>query len=291
MFDQTFNKYRIDKVKKSSSTQNLTINTSLRDIRKFNPFELIPGETPISCYESLAVFNDFSLVSCNNGINPANFTYLDLDDTEGFSIAVQGRYPNALCYGLGNRLGSIKWNFDKNGLNSSKFDLSSSSYKALLAKTLHYNSRGILLSYCTLNEDELDITAKLRATINVLGTGGSAIIRINDYTSDKSLELLTPLDELFEDLFLYKSAVTSCVSTECLLICLRKDNRRDEEDKIIPMSYEVEKIDRSGGLLRKQIENLEEARRIAEASIAEYCDNRFSYNVSGAKSSYLGLIA
>ena len=293
MFDQTFEE---SKTRTPAVILNLPknvsylVNTSVMAASRFNPFESIVGITPITFYETLAILNQFNVLGCTRGFsNPAEFSYLDLDDTEGFSMAIQGRCPRAYCYSLYNTSQRRKWNFERNGLDTENFNLDSSCYKTLLARSLLYNTQGLLVSFVSLTLEESSIWSKIRTGVNVLSVGGTCLIRF-DYAQadavadaqaepDIILKHLTSLESMFQELIIYKPAVTSATSTECYLICLNK----------IESTYYVFKSleDITSNKLKLQIAELESRRVAAEYSISKNVDNRAAYDISKAKVRYL----
>lgn len=285
MLDQTF---RLHLIKTPTilippTNEQYNLNTLKEAAFRFNPFETIVGNTPVSCYETLSIINEFRLFGCNGGSrNPTKFVYLDLDDTEGFSMALQGRFPNSLCYGLANSKTRVKWDFFKSGLEYVNFDLESSSYKSVMSRCIYYNSRGIPLSYLTFGMDEPHIAAKLRAAVNVLSVNGNCIIKLVDYNLIP-LEYLRPLVGVFKKLIIYKSAVTSSSEMEANIICLEKYEGQGYDVRLVDGKIPHKIAD---GLLL-----LETQRLAAEYSISKFVDNRTCYDVSAAKIDYLGMPA
>lgn len=197
---------------------DLTVPTLRRSIEAYNPFESIVGATPVSFYETLAILNEFLPITELTTAGQTNiFSVLDLDATEGFSMALYRRYPNFRCYGVMNTLTAMKWDFDRSGLPMSNFNLASSTPRTLLSRVLSYNQRGILISYATLTTAD---PHRLRAAVNSLAVDGTVLLRL-DYTKVPVAELGN-LTEAFEEVTAYKPAVTSSISTEIYIVGLRK---------------------------------------------------------------------
>jgi 23S rRNA U2552 (ribose-2'-O)-methylase RlmE/FtsJ len=275
MFDRTFRTCVDGKyVSKDVKGGKYVVNTNLRAMHNYNPFETICGNTtPVSCYETLAVLQEFQLLGCGDN----TFSYVDLDSTEGFSLAIQGRYPGAYGYGLYNTPSRVKWDFDRNGLDMDNFNLDSSTPRTLLARSLYYNSQGVHISFIDLPTDGYD--AYLRAGTNALAKDGSCLVRF-DY-QDVNVSLLECLQSMFERLQLYKPAVTSASSSECYLVCLyKKESTYYERESTHP-----------DPILGSQVAILEAQRLIAEYSIAHHVDNRDVASVNKARIQYLGTIS
>jgi len=217
MIDSNFSKYVY------SDKPATKYNTFLPDVHRFNPYETIPGKTPISCYETLAIMNDLDVVPCCRNIVPTGIVCADLDETEGFSIAITGRLKSSLIYGLCNTKLRRKWDFATSGLQSSRFDLNSSCSRTLVANVCRDDPRGIGLSYLTLTDkSDVELLCEMRCTIHVLATEGSCLIRVSNFNNSKLRRYLSPLKDIFETLVFYKPAVTPCMEPICYAVGIRR---------------------------------------------------------------------
>ena len=280
MFDQTFDECTTQIpaiLEKLPTSATYVINTNVAANIKFNPFESIVGISPISIYETSSIIQEFKILGCVSGSNTKKeFSYLDLDDTEGFSMAIQGRCPKSYCYSVYNTSSRLKWNFDRNNLAAQNFNLDSSCYKTLLARVLLYNTRGIIISFVSISSTESYIKSKLRTGVNCLSVAGTCLIRL-DY-ADIHWTYFEPLEEMFNQIVIYKPAVTSATSTECYMVCL---------DKIESTYYNSKSLGTGYHKLQDQVHVLETRRILAEYNISKNVDNRLAYDISKAKVKYL----
>jgi hypothetical protein len=261
-----------------------------RDIVRYNPLQsLNDPQIPSTFYETLSLISTFKPISCVNNIDPIKFVYLDLDETEGHSMAVQGRYPSALCYALSTK----RWDFDHNGLNIRNFELESSNVLSLLSRCLHYNRRGINLSFGT-QASSLEITQeRLMACVNVLQEGGYLFFRITNLLTKYMPTIWSILLNKFDLLTLYKPATCMCIYDQCYIVGTGR-NKNIDKWKFENINHNNDNYlgnvsERDEDSFNQQFNILRQYKHRAINGINAKENNTSLYDVDKAKVEYIGL--
>jgi hypothetical protein len=244
---------------------------SKQSMIKFNPYYslVVPG-LPDSFYAVLSIFKNFSLVSCNQLIHNEGCVCIDLDNTPGFIMATQGRYPDTLFYSMSTK------DFDEEGSGVILLNVHSKSitYMDLLDYSLQTNPRGVDFGFCSSGLDIDDTLQRLNVSITALKNKGSLIVYFTDMTN--IMEYSELLLKSFEFVTVFKPATSSIVSKDAYLVCRTKSST---------ISNSVEQSEK----LKSQCLLLEEWRLIWLKCIVAGIDNTYISDVDSAKIDYLSL--
>jgi len=257
----------------TSNTNDLS-GVDISDIARYNPFQELnrqPVVVPVSFFETLSILRVFNPITCNQGIDASKFVYVDLDITEGFSMAMQGRFPKSLCYALSSK----RWNFSRNGMNWKNFELESSTYESILERVLDYNCRGINISYCSQDDSDIETETRINTCMLVLQSGGMMILRLTNPETSHASCLWNKLSYFFGKLTLYKPATTMCLTMECYLIA---ENRRIKDGT------------QASGDFEEQLSLIREYKHTSIKGIKQYKDNRALYDIDRAMIEYMGTL-
>lgn len=249
---------------------------STEDIMKYNPFQrlLYNKATPASFYETLSIIQAFNQISCVRYINSDSAVVLDLDDTDGFLMAIQGRIVNSLSYSLHTK---DIYNMN-NELNISSIDRIASTPTSLASRCKFYNRSGIEMTFSHQALDFSESVERILSCIAAVSRNGLLAFRVDDYKSNFCQVMFNLLESWFSTVTLYKASTMSCVKTEIYLIGIDK--------KSIPDN----KVSRSDKLSR-QIKVLEFERKNALNTILSgVADNDQYCNLNSLNNWYLGKI-
>jgi hypothetical protein len=243
------------------------------DIMKYNPFQrlLYNKPTPASFYEALSILQAFNQVLCSRYINSDAAVVLDLDDTDGFLMAVQGRIVNSLCYSLHvkdiYRMG--------NDLNLGSIDRIASTPMTLASRCRFYNQGGIDLAFSQQALDFPTSVERILSCITAVSRDGLLAFRVDDYTSNFCQVMFGVLESWFSKVTLYKPSTMSCVKTEIYLVAINKHGQSKPGDS----------------KLSEQIEVLEQERKRALNTILTSSGDNDQYcNLNSLNNWYLGKI-
>lgn len=192
---------------------------------QYNPIESIVGEMPISLYETLAILSEFRPLTCSNIISSEYFVSFDLDPTPGYTMAMQGRYPNSLTYTPGKRLDD-----EYSIIGTTSIDYTTTNPIDCSAKC-KLETFGADIAYCVQSDRDV------KCCLSALRTNGTLLIRCHDPHYFNAAFI----SEWFKELILYKPAVTSCISTESYLVCLGR--RSTWAPSNLKFDEEVSKLD------------------------------------------------
>jgi hypothetical protein len=274
MFDPV---YELTRLRNKENKLNLELDDlELNEIKSgtpksaiinYNPFEGLVTNVIPSFYETLSLYHAFSPIVCNPGIDPVKFVVMDLDDSVGFSMATQLKYPNSVIYSIYDK----PWPLDLSQIgDKTRFNLESSTPISLVDRTLYNNRRGIPLSFGSDNESK-DVTLdRLSACIRVLQRGGWMLFKINDYRIwEDSWESIA---NNFEDMHIYKPATTPCYLPIGYFV--------GERRRITPGN--------TNNNFNQQVTKLEDNRKYAIESINNRTTRKKDYDVEFAKTIYKG---
>ena len=275
MFDPIYEDAVKDKRQKSTSKRKLYEINKI-DVINYNPLEELcyKSETPCSFYEILSIIQAFKIMSCSNIIDSTNCICLDLDDTDGFLMAIEGRFPYSLTYSLYTKeIVRID-----NGLDLSRIDDISSSPHSVAVRCKLNNMNGIDLSFGVQSNSLDDSIDKMLACISVLSRYGTLVYRVDDYKSIFCRDIFTVISSWFADVTLYKPGMMSCINRGAYIVA---SSKRDD-----PVDVSLENVEESS--LNSLINILEKERKICVNSIKAGIDNNKNFDINATLNYYLG---
>jgi hypothetical protein len=282
MLDPLLEKLDIEIIDESSEGEydNMRLVTKEK-LLKFNPYYslCVPG-LPDSFYAVLSIFKNFSLVSCNQLIHNEGCVCIDLDNTPGFIMATQGRYPDTQFYSMSTK----DFDEERSGVILLNVHSKSITYRDLLDYSIESNPRGVDFGFCSAGLSIDETLQKLKICIAALKHKGSLIVYFPDTTT--VIECSEPLLNSFESVTPYKPATSSIVSQDLYLVCRRKLSNMFS-------STEEPKIDHNITKKLNEFESecllLEEWRIYWLKCIISGIDNTSRCDVESAKIDYLSL--
>lgn len=273
-------------------------HVSKENLLKFNPYHSLVGpELPDSFYAVLSIFNRYTLISCDQFIHNEGCVCVDLDETPGFIMATQGRYPDTIFYSLSSK------NFDEEGSGVILLNVHTRSitYEDLLDNCMSANPRGVDFCFCSSGVDINDTLERLNICITALKNKGFLIVYLTgsgpfapsaDLTT--VMECTKPLIQSFESVMIYKPATSSLVSSDFYVVCTgRFELNMDFKCSETHCSRKKYKVPNDNvatdNIIDRQYLLLEEWRRTCIKSIINGIDNTKNCDVETAKINYLSL--
>lgn len=239
---------------------------SREDMERFNPYLKlnVPG-LPDSFYSVLSIYNALSLISCDRFVHNEGLSAVSLDDSLGFIMATQGRYPDTVFYSLYRD----DWDIGRSSINLEHVDQTSANLEELRITIEAYNSDGLDLGFSST-----PTTFKLGLITNLIRPGGSLIVHITQIVDEEWISILV---SSFSRLIAYKPATSSPVSVDFYIVCM---GRGRQPQTTVEARQEQ---------LRSQLEFLEKYRIHCLDRVLDRESNEALYDVHLAKIQYLGM--
>lgn len=248
-----------------SFIENVSNTSDVSSSRKYNPLETLGKDeaTPSSFYCLQSVLLAFAPIHVCREIRDREFAFLDLDDTDGCLMAIQGLYPNSMQYSLTK---SLDFNA---GLDMSRVKMEATSVQGLARICRGENPRGISLAYCSPGKSEEETVNRLVAGTACISDIGTLIIEVEDYTISLFAAIWGFLSGRFGSVILYKPGTLPCKGKSALLVCAQKGGS-------------------SSATMGEQVAFLEGYRQGAIAAIGEGLDNLSHFDNGMYISTYIG---
>ena len=161
---------------------------SSNDIRRYNPYQTIPnGVTPSTFWECLSILNNFTPLSNKGEKDYDQSVILDLDPTDGCTMALRGRYPNCIIYCSSLKTISTNSNIDATLLMTHR-----RTPRTIVEYLLTYNGRGCDFAFC-VDQPEFDLLRQVFYSHKALKVGASMVVRVKDFRNPDVINFMLPL--------------------------------------------------------------------------------------------------
>ena len=201
---------------------------------KFNPFlSLVKPNLPDSFYATLSIYNAFSLVSCNRLIHSEGLSCVNMDETSGFIMATQGRYPDTVFVSLSRD----DWDIEVSRINLLQVNDNSTTLEELEWNCLEDYPRGVDLAFCSNPTEE-----RLMLSISLTKIGGSLVLQVDRLPEN---QLIRSILENFSRVLAYKPATTSSISTMMYIVCSGRSTQSEStlDDRLLQFSVQLQKLE------------------------------------------------
>jgi hypothetical protein len=209
-----------------STDEDITLDTTdffVNDIHNYNPYQTIPnGITPNTFWECLSVLNGFTPLSPKGQKDYQVSVILDLDPTDGCTMALRGRYPYSIIY-----CSSLKKWSKYADVKAELIMSDRRTPRTITEYLLTYNDRGCDFAFC-VDQPEFDLQRQVHYSTSALKPGASIAIRIKDFESDRVNHMIDYILPMFDSVWIYKCATMSCVSNEAYVVGVSKRKSHGE---------------------------------------------------------------
>lgn len=238
-----------------SDIQGIHHSTYLRqDVERFNPYQTIPnGITPPTYYECLSVLNTFMPLSCKGQRSYDHPVILDLDNTDGTTMALQTRYPKCIIYCSNLKAYSLH-----NGLDMYNVMGDKRTPRTIKEYLLMYNSRGADFAFC-VDQEHFDLMRQVTHAIQSLDRGTILALRVSNFESGRVMRVIEYMLYWFKDVTIYKCATMSCVSNECYIVGIIKLHYEGDRGILHGLSEVKQFITDARNSIRDHVDNTDVA--------------------------------
>ena len=252
-------------------TDNTTSENAPRDtymalhVAAFNPYQTMIGITPSTYYECLSILNAFTPLSCARSRGYDKMVVLDLDPTDGCTMALQTRYPRCIIY-----CSSLKVYGTQCGLDARDIMCEKRTPRTITEYMLMYNARGADFAFC-VDQDVFDLSRQVTYGMTALNIGTTMALRVNNVNSVRVRRAIAIMLPWFTEVTVYKCATMSCVNSECYVVGVGKLKHGDSKGEL------------------RGLDAMESFIRRAQTSIMSRVDNTDIAHPLTLKNEYIGL--